>query len=83
MCGRKCGVRGEDQHCTLDVCICLLIVQVLLSCCGRFKEDILSIREKHQVVLLGDFNVRVSRFVEVDDVIGMCICNASGNGFPS
>ena len=34
------------------------------------------------MVLLGDFNARVGRSVEVDDVIGMFgedTCNASGN----
>ena len=52
------------------------------SCYGRFKEDVLSFREKGRVVLLGDFNARVGRPVEVDDVIGMFgedTCNASGN----
>ena len=75
-------MRGEDQHCTLDVCICLLIVQALLLCSGRLKEDVLSFREKGQIVLLGDFNARDGRSVEVDDVIGMFgedTCNASGN----
>ena len=42
------------------------------------------IREKGRVVLLGDFNDRVGRSVEVDDVIGMFgedTCNASGISF--
>ena len=48
----------------------------------RLKEDVLSFRQKGKVVLLGDFNARVGRCVEVDDVIGMFgedACNASGN----
>ena len=43
---------------------------------------VLSFREKGQEVLLGGFNARVGRSVEVDDVIGMFgedTCNASGN----
>ena len=31
------------------------------------------------MVLLGDFNARVGRSVELDDVIGEDTCNASGN----
>ena len=57
-------------------------VAVVESCYGRLKEGVLSFREKGQVVLLGDFNTRVGRSVEVDDVIGMFgedTCNASGN----
>ena len=57
-------------------------VAVAESCYGRLKEDVLSFREKGRVVLLGDFNSRVGRSVEVDDVIGMFgedTCNASGN----
>ena len=44
----------------------------------------LSFKEKGRVVLLGDFNARVGKFVEIDDVIGMFgedICKASGNRF--
>ena len=37
---------GEDQHCTLDVHMCLLIVQALL-----LWKDVLSLRENGQVVL--------------------------------
>ena len=49
------------------------------SCYGRLKEDVLSFREKGQVVLLGDFNVRVGRSVEVDGMFGEDTCNASAN----
>ena len=38
--------------------------------------------QKGRVVLLGDFNARVGRSTDVDDVIGMFgeeTCNASGN----
>ena len=48
----------------------------------RLKEDVLTFRQKGKVVLLGDFNARVGRSVEVDDVIGMFgddACNAGGN----
>ena len=48
----------------------------------RLKEDVLTFRQKGKVVFLGDFNARVGRSVEVDDVIGMFgedTCNASGN----
>ena len=71
-------MRGEDQHCILVVCRSVAVVE---SCYGRLKEDVLSFREKGQV-LLGDFNAQVCRSVEVDDVIGMFgedTCNASGN----
>ena len=50
--------------------------------CVRLKEDVLSFRQKGNVVLLGDFNARVGRSVELDDVIGMFgedTCIASGN----
>ena len=39
-------------------------------------------KERGQVVLLGDFNARVERSPELDDVIGMFgegKCNVSGN----
>ena len=42
----------------------------------------LGFREKGTVVLLGDFNPRVGRAVDVDDVVGMFgenTCTASGN----
>ena len=48
----------------------------------RLKEDVLSFREMGKVVLLGDFNARVGRSVQIDDMIGMFgedTCNASGN----
>ena len=51
------------------------------SCYERLK-DVLSFREKGKVVLLGDFNARVGRSAQLDDVVGMFgenTCNASGN----
>ena len=42
----------------------------------------LSFKQKGRVVLLGDFNAKVGKSVDVDDVIGMFgeeTCNASGN----
>ena len=53
----------------------------IYSCYQRFK-DVLSFREKGKVVLLGDFNSRVVRFAQIDDVVdtfGENMCNASGN----
>ena len=35
--------------------------------------------KKGKVVLLGDFNARVGRSVELDDMFGEDTCNASGN----
>ena len=52
------------------------------GCYEKLKEDVLSFKEKGRVVLLGDFNARVGKSVEMDDVIGMFgedTCNASGN----
>ena len=46
------------------------------------KEDVLTFKQKGKFVLLGDFNARVGKSREVDDVIGMLgeeTCNASGN----
>ena len=57
-------------------------VYVMVSCYERLKEDVLSFREKGKVVLLGDFNARVGRSAQIDDVVGMFgenMCNASGN----
>ena len=80
-------VRGERGRSALYIgCVYMptdsTSVAVVESCYGRLKEDVLSFREKGQVVLLGDFNARIGRSVEVDDVIGMFgedTCNASGN----
>ena len=55
---------------------------VMDSCYERLKEDVLSFREKGKVVFLGDFNARVGRSAQLDDVVGMFgenTCNASGN----
>ena len=46
------------------------------------KEDVLSFREKGQVVLLGDFNTCVGRSVEVYGMFGEETYNASGNSLP-
>ena len=57
-------------------------VAVLDTCYERFKENVLRFREKGKVVLLGDFNARVGKAVDDDDVIGKFgedTCNASGN----
>ena len=60
------GVRGEGQLCTLDVCIYIptdsTSVAVVESCYGRLKEDVLTFREKGQVMLLCDFDARVGTY---------------------
>ena len=51
------------------------------SCYKRLKDE-RSFREKGKVVFLGDFNGRVGRYVQIDDLIGKFgenMCNASGN----
>ena len=55
---------------------------VMDSCYEKLKVDVLSFKEKEKVVLLGDFNARVCRSAQIDDVVGMFVentCNASGN----
>ena len=55
---------------------------VLDGCYELLKEDVLNFKEKGKVVLLGDFNARVGKSVDMDDVIGMFgedTCNTSGN----
>ena len=57
-------------------------VAVLDACYEKFKEYVLSFRERRKVVLLGDFNTRVGKVADDDDVIskfGEDTCNASGN----
>ena len=57
-------------------------VSVIDSAYEKLKEDMLNFKQKGKVVLLGDFNARVGKSVDVDDVIGMFgeeTCNASGN----
>ena len=44
-------------------------ISVVDSCYERLKEDVPSFREKGKVVLLGDFNARVGRSVQIDDVM--------------
>ena len=58
-------------------------ISVMDSCYERLKEDVLSFREKGKVVLLGDFNARVGRSAQLDDVVGMfgentCNCDIGG-----
>ena len=56
-------------------------ISVVDSCYERL-EDVFSFREKGNVVLLGDFNAKVGRSVQIDEVIGMFgedTHNASGN----
>ena len=77
--------RGEGQPCFL-CCVYLPTdsssVAVVDNCYDKLKEDVLGFREKGSVVLLGDFNARVGRSANIDDVIGLLgedTCNASGN----
>ena len=80
-------VRGERGRLALYIgCVYMPTdstnVAVLDSCYERLKEDVLSFREKGKVVLLGDFNARVGKAADDDDVIGKFgedTCNASGN----
>ena len=54
-------------------------------CTDRFnllEEDIFMFQSKGRVLLLGDFNTRVDKSEDVDDVIGMfgeSTCNSNGN----
>ena len=80
-------VRGERGRLALYIgCVYMptdsTSVAVLDTCYERLKEDVLSFREKGKVVLLGDFNARVGKAADDDDVIGKFgedTCNASGN----
>ena len=52
----------------------------------RYASLKVGFKQKGRVVLLGDFNARVGRYTDVDDVIGMFgeeTCNARGNKFTS
>ena len=52
------------------------------GCYEKLEENVLSFKEKRRVVLLGDFNARDGKSVELDDVVDMFgedTCNASGN----
>ena len=49
---------------------------------ATLKEDVLGFKQKGRVVFLGDFNARVGRSTDVDDVTRMFeeeSCNRSGN----
>ena len=46
----------------------------------KLKKDVIYFKEKETVVLLGDFNARVGKAEDLDDVVGMFreeTCNAS------
>ena len=80
-------VRGESGRLALYIgCVYVptdsTSVAVLDICYERLKEDVLSFREKGKVVLLSDFNARVGKAADDDDVIGKFgedTCNAVGN----
>ena len=64
------------------LCIDSTSFPVIDSSYEKLKEDVLSFKQKGMVVLLGDFNARVGKSVDVDDVIGVFVeetCNVSGN----
>ena len=78
------GGRGME---TLYIC-CVYMptdsssVSVMEESYASLKEDVLGFKPKGRVILLGDFNARVGRSTDVDDVVGMFgeeTCNASGN----
>ena len=73
-------LRGERGHGV--GCVYMPTDSATVRCYSKLKEDVLSFREKGKVVLLGDFNARVGRAVDSDDVVGMFggdTCNSSGN----
>ena len=80
-------VRGERGRLALHTgCVYIptdrTSVAVLDTCYERLKEDVLSFREEGKVVSLGDFNPRVVKVADSDDVIGKLgedTCYASGN----
>ena len=53
------------------VCVIVQIVLALKVVMKSLKRMCLALKEKGRVVLLGDFNARVGKSVEMDDVIGM------------
>ena len=80
-------VRGGRGREALYIC-CVYMptdstsVSVIDSSYEKLKEDVLSFKQKGRIVLLGDFNARVGKAVDVNDVIGMFgeeTSNASGN----
>ena len=80
-------VKGERGRSTLFLgCIYMptdsVAVSVVDASYDNLKEDVLAFREKGQVVLLGDFNARVGKSYDLDDVIGIFgedTSNSSGN----
>ena len=80
-------VRGGRGREALYICCVYMPVDsssvtVIEGCYERLKEDVLRFKQKGRVVLLGDFNARVGKAVDIDDVIGMFgeeVCNMSGN----
>ena len=58
------------------------VKQVCTDRYNLLEEDICMFQSKGRVVLLGDFNARVGKSDDVDDVIGMfgeTTCNSNGN----
>ena len=79
-------MRGERGRSALYVgCVCMPTNSTgaagIDESYSKLKEDVLSFKQKGTVVLLGDFNARVGKSVEVDVIrmFGEETCNASGN----
>ena len=80
-------VRGERGRSALYIgCVYMSTdgsgIATIDDSCNLLKEDVLTFKQKGKAGLLGDFNARVGRSTEVDDVMGMFgeeTCNASGN----
>ena len=82
-------VRGERGRSALYIGCVFMYMPTDGSCIvtnddsySLLKEDVLTFKQKGKVVLFGDFNARVGKSSEVDDVIGMFgeeTCNASGD----
>ena len=75
------GVKTFTNH--IRMCIYMPIDSISVAVLDeRLKEDVLSFKEKGNVLSLGDFNARVGKVADDDAVIGTFregMCNASGN----
>ena len=77
------GERGREvlYNCCVHMPTDSTSVSVIDSSYDKLKENVLSFKQKGRVALLEDFNVRVGKAVDVNDVIGMFgeTSNSSGN----
>ena len=67
------GERGREALyiCCVDMPTDSTIVFMIDNSYKKLKEDVLSFKQKGRVALLGDFNARVRRAGDVNDVNGM------------